>query len=245
MKGSVVFLAGFPAGQLAANCYFVGAEAGGECVIIDPGQDSAAGVDSLVAEHDLAPAAVLVTHGHFDHMWQAQQVADKYDAPLWIGAQDRHLLADPMAAISNQSAAMLRAQLGMGEDLPEFREPGRVHEAVEGSVIEIEGLTVVVDHAPGHTPGTVLYRMEYDGPEASQLMFSGDFLFAGSIGRTDLVGGDHREMLESLRSKVLPLADDIVVLPGHGEQTSIGRERATNPFLLELQQAPDAGGDEA
>jgi glyoxylase-like metal-dependent hydrolase (beta-lactamase superfamily II) len=229
-----VFIAGFPAGQLAANCYFIGAQAGGECVIVDPGQDSAEGVDRLVAEHDLKPAAILVTHGHFDHMWQAQAVADRYDAPLWIGAADRHLLSDPMAAISNQSAAMLRAQLGM-DDVPEFREPGRVHEAVQGSVIEIEGLTVVVDHAPGHTPGTVLYRMEYDGPEdVSQVMFSGDFLFQGSIGRTDLVGGDHSEMLESLRSKVLPLADDIVVFPGHGEQTSIGRERTTNPFLLEL-----------
>lgn len=230
-----MFIAGFPAGQLGANCHFVGAEAGGECVIIDPGQDSAEGVDRLVAEHSLKPAAVLVTHGHFDHMWQAQAVADKFDAPLWIGAADRHLLADPMAAISNQSAAMLRAQFGM-DDLPDFKEPGVVREAVEGSVIEIEGLQIVVDHAPGHTPGTVLYRMAYDGAEEiSQVMFSGDFLFQGSIGRTDLVGGDHMEMLESLRNKVLPLADDIVVLPGHGEQTSIGRERATNPFLLELQ----------
>ena len=230
-----MFLAGFPAGQLAANCYFVAAEAGGECVIIDPGQDSAAGIDRLVEEHALKPAAILVTHGHFDHMWQAQVVADRYDAPLWIGTDDRHLLKDPMAAISNQSAGMLSAQFAIN-DLPDFREPGRVHEAVQGSVIEIEGLTIVVDHAPGHTPGTVLYRMEYDGPEdISQLMFSGDFLFQGSIGRTDLVGGDHSEMLESLRSKVLPLADNIVVLPGHGEQTSIGRERVTNPFLLELQ----------
>lgn len=229
-----MFIAGFPAGPLGANCYFVGAEAGGECVIIDPGQDSATGVEKLVEEHSLRPAAILVTHGHFDHMWQAQEVADRYDAPLWIGAADRHLLADPMKAISNASAAMLRQQLGM-ETVPEFREPGSVREAVEGSVIEIEGLSVVVDHAPGHTPGTVLYRVAYDGPEdVSQLMFSGDFLFAGSIGRTDLVGGDHHEMLESLRNKVLPLADDIVVLPGHGEQTSIGRERATNPFLLEL-----------
>nr|WP_246280050.1 MBL fold metallo-hydrolase [Nocardioides daedukensis] len=227
---------------MAANCYFVGAEAGGECVIIDPGQDSAEGVDRLVAEHSLKPAAVLVTHGHFDHMWQAQVVADKYDAPLWIGADDRHLLKDPMAAISNQSAAMLRAQFGM-DQTPDFREPGKVHEAVEGSVIEIEGLTVVVDHAPGHTPGTVLYRMQYDGPEdVAQVMFSGDFLFQGSIGRTDLVGGDHSEMLESLRSKVLPLADNIVVFPGHGEQTSIGRERATNPFLQDLVATP-ADGD--
>ena len=232
-----MFIAGFPAGPLGANCYFVGAGAGGECVIIDPGQDAAADVDRVVAEHDLRPAAILVTHGHFDHMWQAQEVADRYEAPLWVGAADRHLLTDPMAAISNASAAMLRQQFAM-DSIPDFVEPARVCEAVEGSVIEIEGLTVVVDHAPGHTPGTVLYRVAYDGEEeVSQLMFSGDFLFSGSIGRTDLVGGDHREMLESLRNKVLPLADDIVVLPGHGEQTSIGRERATNPYLLDLMGA--------
>lgn len=229
-----MLIAGFAAGPLGANCYVVGAAPGGECVVIDPGQDSSAGVDRLVAEHAVRPAAVLVTHGHFDHMWQAQEVADRYDAPLWVGADDRHLLSDPMAAISNESAAMLRQQLRM-ESVPDFREPGTVREATGGSVIEIDGLTVVVDHAPGHTPGTVLYRVEYDGPEdVSQVMFSGDFLFAGSIGRTDLVGGDHGEMLESLRSRVLPLADDVVVLPGHGDQTSIGRERATNPFLLDL-----------
>lgn len=229
-----MFIAGFPAGPLGANCYLVGPGAGSECVVIDPGQDSAEGIERVVAEHSLKPTAILVTHGHFDHMWQAQAVAERYDAPLWIGADDRHLLTDPMAAISNESAAMLRSQLSMTE-MPEFTEPRLVREAVGGSVIEIEGLTIVVDHAPGHTPGTVLYRMEYDGAEdVSQVMFTGDFLFAGSIGRTDLVGGDHREMLESLRSRVLPLADDIVVLPGHGEQTSIGRERATNPFLQDL-----------
>src|SRR5699024_5795209 len=156
-------------------------------------------------------AAVLVTHGHFDHMWQAAQVADKYDAPLWIHPADRHLLTDPMAAVSTESAGMLRAQLGI-TDVPDFAEPGRVHEAVEGARIEVDGLTLVVDHVPGHTQGTVVYRMEYDGPEdVSQVMFSGDFLFQGSIGRTDLNGGDHAQMLNSLTHKVLPLPDDIVV----------------------------------
>jgi len=100
-------------------------------------------------------------------------------------------------------------------------------------VLELAGLEVTVDHTPGHTGGSVAFRTPYDD-EVSQVMFSGDLLFAGSIGRTDLPGGDHPTMLHSLATKVLPLADDIVVLPGHGEQTSIGRERATNPFLQDL-----------
>jgi hydroxyacylglutathione hydrolase len=94
-----------------------------------------------------------------------------------------------------------------------------------------------VDHTPGHTRGSVTFRTPYGQQGVSQVMFSGDLLFAGSIGRTDLPGGDHPTMLRSLTAKVLPLDDDIAVLPGHGEQTSIGRERATNPYLLELIRA--------
>lgn len=196
--------------------------------------DSLEGIAQLIAEHELTPAAVLITHGHFDHMWNAQDVAREHGCPVWIHPADRHLLGDPMAAISGESAAMLRAQLGI-TDIPTFSEPDDVRDAVDGAEIEVDGLTFTVDHVPGHTPGTLFYRVDYDGPEdVSQIMFSGDFLFAGSIGRTDLAGGSHPQMQESLRTRVLPLADDVVVLPGHGPQSSIGRERATNPFLAEL-----------
>lgn len=229
-----MLLTSFPAGPLQANCYVVSRGPGAGCAIIDPGMDAMEGIRSIVREHNLTPRAVLVTHGHFDHMWTAQDVAAAYDCPVWIHPADRHLLSDPMAAISGASAAMLRAQLGMGE-VPTFEEPADVRDAVDGGDIEVDGLTFRVDHVPGHTPGTVFYRVDYDGPEdVSQVMFSGDFLFAGSIGRTDLTGGSHDQMLESLRDRVLPLPDDVVVLPGHGGQTSIGRERATNPFLTEL-----------
>ena len=231
---SDVLLTSFPAGPLQANCYAVAREPGAGCALVDPGMDAMDGVRSVVSEHDLRVEAVLITHGHFDHMWNAQDVAREYGCPVWIHPADRHLLSDPMAAISGPSAAMLRAQFGL-DDLPEFSEPADVREAVDGAVIEVDGLSITVDHVPGHTPGTVFYRVDYDGPEpVSQVMFSGDFLFAGSIGRTDLTGGSHPEMLTSLRERVLPLADDVVVLPGHGPQTSIGRERATNPFLAEL-----------
>ena len=228
-----VLLVSFPAGPLQANCYFVSRGPGTGCAIVDPGMDSLDGIEKVIKEHNLLPAAVLITHGHFDHMWCASDVARLYDTPVWIHPNDRHLLADPMAAISNESSAMLRQQLGM-TDIPDFTEPADVRDAVDGAKIEVDGLTFTVDHVPGHTPGTVAYRVDYDGPEnVAQLMFSGDFLFAGSIGRTDLNGGSHPDMCSSLASKVLPLADDIIVLPGHGAQTSIGRERSSNPFLQE------------
>ncbi len=230
-----MLIAGFPAGSWAANCYVVATGPGAECVVVDPGQDAAAGVAEIVREHRLKPVAVLLTHGHIDHMWSVTPVAGAYDATAWIHPADRHLLADPMAGISRETAAML---LG---GRYEFAEPDEVDELSDGQRLELAGLAVTVDHTPGHTEGSVTFRTPYDGDEVSDVMFSGDLLFAGSIGRTDLPGGDHAQMLETLRHKVLTLPDDVVVLPGHGEQTSIGRERATNPFLLDLVDHDDAG----
>lgn len=231
-----VLIASFPAGPLQANCYFVSRNPGTPCVIIDPGMDAVDQIKGVVSEHNVKPAAIFITHGHFDHMWSASEVASMYDIPVWIHPADRHLLSDPMAAISGESAQMLRMQLGIN-DVPDFEEPADVRDATDGTVIDIDGMRFTVDHVPGHTPGTVAYRVDYDGPEdVTELMFSGDFLFQGSIGRTDLGGGDHEAMLASLENQVLPLDDSIIVLPGHGPQTSIGRERATNPFLAELSQ---------
>ncbi|WP_040320118.1 MBL fold metallo-hydrolase [Aeromicrobium marinum] len=229
-----MLLTSFPAGPLQANCYLVARDRGAGCAVVDPGMDSLDGVRRAAAEHDLTPQAVLVTHGHFDHMWNAQDVASEFGCPVWIHPADRHLLSDPMAAISGESAAMLRQQLGM-HDLPEFAEPADVRDATDGATFDVDGVTFTVDHVPGHTPGTVFYRIDWPDDEAvSQVMFSGDFLFAGSIGRTDLTGGSHPAMIESLRDRILPLADDVVVLPGHGGQTSVGRERVTNPFLVQI-----------
>ena len=229
-----MFIAGFPAGPWGTNCYVVATEPGAECVVVDPGKDAAAGVADVVREHRLKPVAVLVSHGHIDHMWCVAPVAGAYDATAYVHPDDRHLLSDPMAGISPETAGML---LG---GTYEFAEPDQVTEVGDGAALELAGLSFVVDHAPGHTPGSITFRTPYDdkAPGAadgiSEVMFSGDLLFAGSIGRTDLPGGDHAAMLRSLAEKVLTLPDDIVVLPGHGEQTSIGRERATNPFLLDL-----------
>jgi hydroxyacylglutathione hydrolase len=188
-----VLIAGFPAGPWGTNCYVAATGPGSECVVIDPGKDAAAGVDEVVRQHRLKPVAVLVTHGHVDHMWCVAPVAGTYDATAWIHPDDRHLLADPMAGMSPETTAML-----LGGDYT-WAEPDDVRELSDRQELELAGLTFTVDHTPGHT------------------------------------------ILRSLATKVLPLRDDVVVLPGHGEQTSIGRERATNPFLQDLVDDGAAG----
>jgi hydroxyacylglutathione hydrolase len=225
-----VFIAGFPAGPWGTNCYVVATAPGAECVVVDPGKDAAEGVASIVREHHLKPVSVLVTHGHVDHMWCVAPVAGTYDATAWIHPADRHLLSDPMAGMSAETTQMM-----LGGQYT-WAEPDDVRELADGQALELAGLSFTVDHTPGHTRGSVTFRAPYAGDDVSEVMFAGDLLFAGSIGRTDLPGGDHPTMLRSLRDKVLTLRDDVVVLPCHGEQTSIGRERATNPFLLELQR---------
>ena len=225
-----MLIAGFPAGPWGTNCYVVATAPGSECVVIDPGMEATEGVARVVEEHRLKPVSVLVTHGHVDHMFCVAPVAGGYDATAWIHPSDRHLLTDPMAGMSPETARMMLGGDYTWEEPDDVRELGDLAGARAGRASRF-----VVDHTPGHTEGSVTFRSPYpDVDEVSEVMFSGDLLFAGSIGRTDLPGGDHPTMLHSLATKVLPLADDIVVLPGHGEQTTIGRERATNPFLQDL-----------
>ena len=229
-----MLIAGFPAGPWGTNCYVVATGPGAECLVIDPGKDAAPGVAEVVREHRLKPVSVLLTHGHIDHMWSVTPVAGTYDATAWIHPQDRHLLSDPLAGMSPETARML-----LGTDV-RFAEPDDVRELGDGDALRLAGLTLTVDHTPGHTQGSVTFRTPYDG-DVPEVMFGGDLLFAGSIGRTDLPGGDHAQMLRTLATKVLPLDDRIVVLPGHGEQTTIGRERVTNPYLADTPSPTSPG----
>jgi glyoxylase-like metal-dependent hydrolase (beta-lactamase superfamily II) len=222
-----VFVTGFPAPAFGTNCYVVATGPGEQCVVVDPGIGVVDQLDAVLAEHRLRPVAVLLTHGHLDHTFSVAPVCGARGITAYIHPDDRELLADPGKAMSMDLTELF------GGRLP-YSEPDDVAPLPDGAPLTLAGLEITVDHAPGHTGGSVLFRLP--GDEAP-LCLSGDVLFAGSIGRTDLPGGSMPEMLVSLRDKILPLADETIVLPGHGPATTIGRERVSNPFLLEVAVA--------
>ncbi|MDQ1628925.1 MAG: hydroxyacylglutathione hydrolase [Actinomycetota bacterium] len=223
-----MLITGFPAAAFGTNCYVVATGPGTECVVVDPGIEVTAQLDELLAEHRLQPMAVLLTHGHLDHTFSVTPVCGARGIPAYLHPDDKGLLADPMSGLSAQTRSMFGGRL-------EWSEPEDVRALADGAVLQVAGLELAVDHAPGHTRGSVLFRLPEDpGGQLPEVCLSGDVLFAGSIGRTDLPGGDHAVMLRSLAAKILPLRDEVVVLPGHGPRTTIGRERATNPYLQGL-----------
>jgi glyoxylase-like metal-dependent hydrolase (beta-lactamase superfamily II) len=216
-----VLITGFPAGLLACNCYVVAQRPGADAIIVDPGQRAMGPLRRILDENRLTPAAVLLTHGHIDHIWSAQKVADTYGCPAYIHPEDRFMLTDPIKGFGPRLA-----QLALGVL---FSEPRQLVELDrDGDTVELGGLSVAVDHTPGHTRGSVVFRLA-DG--AAGAVFTGDTLFRSSVGRTDLPGGSGRDLLGSIVTKLLVLDDDTVVLPGHGPRSTIGHERRTNPFL--------------
>ena len=220
----VVFLTGFPAGMLACNCYVLAQRAGADAIVVDPGQRAMGQLRRILDENRLTPAAVLLTHGHIDHIWSAQRVADTYGCPAYIHPEDRFMLSDPIKGFGPRLGQIAFGAL--------FREPKQVLELDrDGDKVDIgdtSSITVTVDHTPGHTRGSVVFRVSGDG---SDIVFTGDTLFRQSVGRTDLPGGSGRDLLGSIMTKLMVLDDDTVVLPGHGEKSTIGFERRANPFL--------------
>ncbi|WP_037570823.1 MBL fold metallo-hydrolase [Phaeacidiphilus oryzae] len=227
-----MFIAGFPAGAWGTNCYLVAPAAGEECVIVDPGHQAAAGVEEALREHRLKPVAVVLTHGHIDHTASVVPVAGAHGVPAWIHPDDRYMLSDPGKGLGRAIGQQLMGEITVGE-------PDDLRLLEDGAELALAGLRMTVDHAPGHTKGSVTFRTPAAG-DVPPVFFSGDLLFAGSVGRTDLPGGDHSALLDSLARVCLPLQDETVVLSGHGPQTTIGRERASNPYLL---QVAGAGAD--
>jgi hydroxyacylglutathione hydrolase len=233
-----MLVTGFPAGSFQTNCWLVATGPGAEAVVVDPGQDALPGIAELCARHRLRPVAALLTHGHLDHVWTVAPLAGAHGIPAYVHPADRHLLTDPLAGFAPES----RDAFGWLN----LQEPEEVLELADGQLIELAGLRLTVDHTPGHTAGHVTFRLP---PEAAGTagggpprLLAGDLVFAGSIGRTDLPGGSMQAMLASLATRFLTLPDETVVLPGHGPQTTVGRERATNPFLVDLVANRGSGG---
>lgn len=229
---------GFPAQAFDTNCYVVAPGVGEQCVVVDPGVGVETQLDALLREHRLQPVAVLLTHGHIDHTFSVTPVCGARGITAYIHPDDADQLRDPVKYLSPGSAELF------GGRLP-YTAPSDVALLDPTVPLEIAGLRINVDLAPGHTPGSVMFRLPGtdDGGEAvAPVVLSGDVLFAGSIGRCDLPGGSMDAMRRSLRDVVLPLADETVVLPGHGPSTTIERERHSNPYLQDLGVAGPVRG---
>ena len=234
---------GFPAAAFGTNCFVLAPGPGEECLVVDPGIGVEDRVAEVLAEHRLRPAAVLLTHGHLDHVYAVTPVCSgrtggvvTSPVPAYIHADDRYRLHDPAALLDGGLVAMLEQQFGRRAT---WTEPEEVVELGD-ETLTLAGLSVRVQHAPGHTEGSVVFTLpglpDQLGTDTDLVAtcLSGDVLFAGSIGRTDLAGGDGAAMTRSLRDVVLPMPDETLVLPGHGASTTIGRERADNPYLQGL-----------
>lgn len=216
-------LEGFALGMWQTNCYILGDTELGRAVVVDPGQDGAPAVRERLAARGVACDAVLLTHGHLDHVWAVPDLAADLDVPVLLHPDDRYLFHDPFAAFDAATAEALRSQISLEWD------PSTEHleDIRDGQTLRLAGVDLTVRHTPGHTPGSCVFL-------AADTLLSGDLLFAGSVGRTDFPRGSFEQQQDSLSRVVVPLADDTAVMPGHGPETTVGRERAANPFLKDV-----------
>ena len=226
----------FPAQAFATNCYVLATGRGQECVVVDPGIGVMPQLTEVLTDFDLKPTAVLLTHGHVDHVYSVTPVCGG-ELGAYIHHHDRYRLADPLSSLDPGLLHMFEQQFGQQAS---WKEPEHIVEIADAQKLTLAGLDFTVSHAPGHTEGSVMFGIDTipDGlpgeVEVTSTVLSGDVLFAGSIGRTDLPGGSHESMQRSLKDVVLPLPDTALVLPGHGPGTTMAHERMSNPFLQNL-----------
>jgi hydroxyacylglutathione hydrolase len=206
-----------PVGALEVNCYVVWDNKSGEGVIIDPGAD-AAEIEAAVRKAGVKVRCVINTHGHFDHVGANKAMKAAFGAPVAI-----HQMDAPLMAEAHEHGIFF------GVNTPQQSAPDILLE--DGQAIEFDGVKIRVIHTPGHTRGGVCLYLE-DG----KLLFTGDTLFAGSVGRTDFEGGSMEDLMASITGKLLSLGDEVRVLPGHGPESTIGEEREINPFLAGMKK---------
>lgn len=217
-----MFVTSYPAPMFATNCWIIAGGTGQECIIVDPGMpDISHEITAIVAEYKLKPVAALITHGHLDHTFSVKPLADGYGIPSYIHSEDRGYLLKPQGAHGPEFIETLNAMV--------FQEPIETRNMRHGEDIDLLDMKITAIHSPGHTKGSTMFSIN------EELLVSGDVLFAGSIGRTDLPSGSHDAMIKTLKTRVLPLSDDLRVLPGHGPETTIKFERKNNPYLKELR----------
>ncbi|WP_123960126.1 MBL fold metallo-hydrolase [Corynebacterium pseudopelargi] len=208
---------GFVAGPYQTNCYLF--DDGAKLSVIDPGMQAQPVVEQYLREHNRTLEHVVLTHGHIDHTRDAAALANAWDVPLWIHPDDAFML-EAGDGVLEQSKVLFQAHT-----MPQAKD---LRYLEHGQTIELGGEAFEVRHAPGHSPGSVLFV-------GKQLCISGDVVFQGSIGRTDLPQSDPEAMEQSLRDEVLRLDPALQILPGHGAATTARAEFATNPFLTSLK----------
>jgi glyoxylase-like metal-dependent hydrolase (beta-lactamase superfamily II) len=203
----------FPVGLLQCNCTVLGDETSREAIVVDPGYEIPHIVATL-ANHQLTVKQIVVTHAHIDHIASALELKQITGAPILYSAADL-----PLAAMMEMQAAWI------GVETPQVKPPD--HSPADSEQISVRGIDAQVIHTPGHTEGSLCLHVP-----AQSLLLAGDTLFAGSIGRTDLPGGNYGKLIQSIRERLLPLPDTTLVIPGHGAETTVGGERVSNPFLV-------------
>lgn len=216
------------------NCWIIAPSANSECVVVDPGiaiPSLNPAIRSTLAKHNLKIGAVVITHGHLDHTFSLiASLTDYVGVDCFVHEADRDLLTFPERAMGPQSQALVTELKNSAAIVDGFAEPAATFSLHDGERLTLGEMRAVIHHAPGHTPGSILIEID------DQVLVSGDVLFKGSIGRTDLPRGSLSDMERSLREKIAPLSEELIVLPGHGDRTILRDEMRTNVYLKAAQE---------